>query len=231
MNTLRRAGVAREPGRLYPADRIKAFVDAVVAIAMTLLILPLMESASDLGNAGYGIGDWFSEQSGQLLTFLISFAVIGSFWLGHHGFFSHVEFISDGLLVLLLIWLLTVVWLPVATALTGHSSGSDTATVLMYIGSMLATSVLGLLIHFYVTARPPLHTATSANLKEGMVGSAGSVILFVAAGAIAALFPAVGYAALLVTCVGGPLDRLLRPLLSRWNPTPGSAQPEVPAEP
>ena len=34
---------------LFPAERSAAFVDAVVAIAMTLLILPLMESVGDVG--------------------------------------------------------------------------------------------------------------------------------------------------------------------------------------
>ena len=33
----------------YAAERPKAFVDAVVAIALTLLILPLMESVGDVG--------------------------------------------------------------------------------------------------------------------------------------------------------------------------------------
>lgn len=40
--------VEREPGfRGLSAERTKAFVDAVVAIAMTLLVLPLMESVGD----------------------------------------------------------------------------------------------------------------------------------------------------------------------------------------
>ncbi len=32
----------------YAGERVKAFADAVVAIAMTLLILPLMESIADV---------------------------------------------------------------------------------------------------------------------------------------------------------------------------------------
>ena len=33
----------------FPAEQARAFADAVVAIAMTLLILPLMESVGDVG--------------------------------------------------------------------------------------------------------------------------------------------------------------------------------------
>ena len=36
---------------LYAAERPKAFFDAVVAIAMTLLILPLMESVGEVADA------------------------------------------------------------------------------------------------------------------------------------------------------------------------------------
>ena len=40
------AGAQHE--KLYAAERPKAFFDAVVAIAMTLLILPLMESVGEV---------------------------------------------------------------------------------------------------------------------------------------------------------------------------------------
>ncbi len=40
-------GAARNGTATLPAERLKAFCDAVVAIAMTLLILPLMESVGD----------------------------------------------------------------------------------------------------------------------------------------------------------------------------------------
>ena len=40
--------MTRDAPHLYPAERPKAFIDAVVAIAMTLLILPLMDSVADL---------------------------------------------------------------------------------------------------------------------------------------------------------------------------------------
>ncbi|WP_228479868.1 TMEM175 family protein [Microbacterium abyssi] len=49
----------------FAPERLKAFVDAVVAIAMTLLILPLLESVSEAADAGTDTGEFLVEHSGQ----------------------------------------------------------------------------------------------------------------------------------------------------------------------
>ncbi|MBN9180660.1 MAG: DUF1211 domain-containing protein, partial [Microbacterium sp.] len=53
-----------EERRIYDADRAKAFIDAVVAIAMTLLILPLMESVGEAAGADQGAAVWIEEHQG-----------------------------------------------------------------------------------------------------------------------------------------------------------------------
>ena len=61
------------------AERLKAFTDAVVAIAMTLLILPLMESVTDVGGEGGGVAEWLDDHAGQLFGFALSFVMIATF--------------------------------------------------------------------------------------------------------------------------------------------------------
>jgi hypothetical protein len=70
---------------------MKFFTDAVVAIAMTLLILPLMESVAEAGRDGVTTADYLSEHGGQLFSFALSFVIIASFWAGHHSLVEHVE--------------------------------------------------------------------------------------------------------------------------------------------
>src|SRR6478735_6009389 len=70
--------------RTLPAERLKAFSDAVVAIAMTLLILPLMESVRDVAAHDLSTWEWLNENAGQLLSFALSFVLIANFWLTHH---------------------------------------------------------------------------------------------------------------------------------------------------
>lgn len=50
---------------LLSADRLKAFTDGVVAIAMTLLILPLMEGVIDLGREGRRCSNTSARTSGS----------------------------------------------------------------------------------------------------------------------------------------------------------------------
>lgn len=60
------ASAARE----LNAERTKAFVDAVVAIAMTLLILPLMDSVNDSAARNHTTAEWLVAERDQLQSFL-----------------------------------------------------------------------------------------------------------------------------------------------------------------
>ena len=55
-------------------DRFLTFVDAVVAIAITLLVLPLAEAAGEIGEGS--VGDLLRANEDKLLGFLLSFLVI-----------------------------------------------------------------------------------------------------------------------------------------------------------
>ncbi|WP_427868797.1 TMEM175 family protein [Leucobacter luti] len=196
--------------RAFPAERAKAFTDAVIAIAMTLLILPLMESATELDAEGLSTVEWFDAHASQLFTFVLSFTIIGFFWLGHHRVFDQVDRMSNGLLWLTLLWLLSIVWLPVATALTGQGSAHDSVMVRIYVGSMFATQLIWLFIRWYLLRHPDLHRISRATSREGIIGAAVNALFFLIAGVIAALFPSVGYWALLILFLTGPARRLAR---------------------
>ncbi len=60
-------------------ERLITFADAVVAIALTLLVLPLVEIPAELG-ADSSLADVFTEHRGQIGGFLLSFVVIWVFW-------------------------------------------------------------------------------------------------------------------------------------------------------
>ncbi len=107
------------------AERVTAFVDGVVAIALTLLILPLMESVGEVAGAGDDALTWLGDHTGQLLSFVLSFVLIAMFWMIHHRLFADVERVSSSFMWLLAGWLLTIVWLPVATAIAGRMDDDD----------------------------------------------------------------------------------------------------------
>lgn len=221
------SGVESNPTRemmesLFSVERVKTFIDAVIAIAITLLILPLMESASELNETAASLGEWMIDHFAQLYGFLISFFIIAMFWAGHRRLFEKVTGLSPVLLRMNLVWLLTVVWLPVATALTGHVAGADHAVTLLYIGSMFATSLVWLLIRVHLARHPQLHTASPAETVAGVVGASARTLLFVVAAGLALLVPRVNAGWLVLMVLAGVVGRWLRPLFGRWQPAAGT---------
>ncbi|HEY7486781.1 MAG TPA: TMEM175 family protein [Streptosporangiaceae bacterium] len=98
--------------QLLAAERLIFFSDAVVAIAITLLALDL-PVPEGLTNADvlHALGDHWPEYA----AFLISFAVIGLHWLGHHRLFRYVTGLAGALPRWSMLWLLTIVVTPFAT--------------------------------------------------------------------------------------------------------------------
>ena len=121
------------------SERFVLISDAVVAIAISLLILPVVDSASELtGSAADLIGD----NSDRLFAFALSFVVIARFWVAHHALFGRIERQNHVLLWLNLAWLLTIVFLPLPTELIGVRGTGEAFVRGLYIGAVFACSVL-----------------------------------------------------------------------------------------
>jgi uncharacterized membrane protein len=73
-------------------DRFVFFSDAVFAIAMTLLLvgIAIPHVASD--NLEHAL----HNKSDEILSFFISFLVIGYYWLAHHRFVAQLVTIDTG---------------------------------------------------------------------------------------------------------------------------------------
>ena len=61
-------------------SRLVGFSDGVVAIAITLLVLPLVTAATQVD---VDAGTFLVENAYQLLVLVLSFAVIGRFWIAY----------------------------------------------------------------------------------------------------------------------------------------------------
>jgi uncharacterized membrane protein len=100
-------------------NRVLAFSDGVFAIAMTLLVVgiavPTIEHAEDVSE----LADALNDLSSNVISFFISFAVIGRYWVAHHEFFSRLKGIDGGMMGLNLLYLAFVAFLPFPTALLG----------------------------------------------------------------------------------------------------------------
>lgn len=134
-----------KPGDDGPGvERTITLTDAVVAIAMTLLILPLVEVVNDIDVTDLS-ELW--NQNGQLLqSFVISFLVIYAFWTAHGSLYHQLlvagQPVVPRLGLINMFWLLVIAFLPFPTAMIGRDL--NTVSGPLYIGTMLVLSLLTL---------------------------------------------------------------------------------------
>jgi uncharacterized membrane protein len=187
--------------------RLVAFSDAVVAIAITLLVLPLVDAAGSIGTAT--VGTFLSDNKARLLAFLLSFAVIGRFWWGQHQTHEGVKAYNAVLVWGLFLWLLSIVFLPFPTELLGTATnGSGTADRALYIGTLLVASIAVLVQQWAIVHWPKLQMDEqrgSAHLDSAVV----LVVLMAVALVVSVAVPAIGLWALLLLLLSTPVERFL----------------------
>jgi uncharacterized membrane protein len=189
-------------------DRLITFLDAVVAIAITLLVLPLAEVLGGEHRPGH-VADVFTQNGARFGAFLLSFLVIGRLWLGHHRVVERVGGYDTPFVVVNLGWVLTIVFLPFATQLAAAYPARDRLAVLVYVGTMALSSVFLAASAALVWRRPALRregVSERQAVPRAALLTAGALLLAVVLGVA---FPRINYFGLLLLVLTGPVDRLL----------------------
>jgi uncharacterized membrane protein len=191
---------ARERDRGF--ERLITFLDAVVAIAITLLVLPLVELTADIDEYG-SVRDLLRENQAEIWAFLLSFAVIARLWFVQHDSVRHVVAYDMRVSRLLLVWALTIVFLPFPTALVAEAP-NDEATKVLYIGSMVLSTMLLTLIEAVLVRHPEL---TDGDDDADPVYGAANVAMLLLALLITLAVPASSYFPLLLLLAADPAAR------------------------
>ncbi len=193
-------------------DRLVLFTDAVVAIAVTLLILPLVEVVTEIAKAqGNNPDDPFAviqENKAAIWTFLLSFAVIARFWLVHHGVFEHVKAYNNTLIQLNLLWLLCIVVLPFPTEIIGQFK-SDAFSASFYAGTLVVLALTQTALTLVVRNHKDLEAEDNPVTSREMVGSISFAVCAVIAFLLAALVPGVRLYGLFALIPSGALATLV----------------------
>ena len=189
------------------AERSVFFTDAVVAIAMTLLILPLMESVAEASRAGASTAQWLGEHADQVFSFVLSFAVISTFWMVHRRVWGRLRSMTGRISFLNTLWLLAIVWLPVATALAG-SMPTDRLQAVLYIGPMVVASLCLAGVAAETVRRPDLLAHGDRESARRSLRTMLALAALYAAALLATLvLPAVGYYGMFLLLLMVPATR------------------------
>jgi uncharacterized membrane protein len=129
-------------------ERVAFFSDAVIAIAITLLVVQIsIPTATD------DVGDALLDRWPQFLSFALSFLVIGIFWMAHHRIFRYVARIDQRLVWLNLLFLMCIAFVPFPTAVLGDHDSSRAAVVFYACAIGLTGAVLASIWQYIVRAQ------------------------------------------------------------------------------
>ena len=171
----------------HPLERLIFFSDAVFAIAITLLVieihipdLPRAASDADHLNA-------LAELMPSLFGFLISFAVIGAFWIGHHRYFSLAAHYHPRVLGWNLSLLAVIAFMPFVTAYLAANINQRVPTIL-YCATLFVAALLNIMVNRTVTSPPMVdESATPEQIAYVrrrslalLLGAATSIVLSIA---------------------------------------------------
>jgi uncharacterized membrane protein len=118
-------------------ERTVFFSDAVFAIAITLLALDIQVPQLDIQVPHIPAGSEATLLPGALLelwpkflSFLLSFWVVGPYWLAHHRTFHYISGYDRSLLLINLLFLMWVLLLPFSTSLLGEYGNQQIVVII-----------------------------------------------------------------------------------------------------
>ncbi len=129
----RESSPRRDEGTSLGLERIVFFSDAVIAIAITLLVLDirLPEAA---GSAPLDLGRQIAAMWPKYLGWAVSFWVIALYWVAHHRSFRHIQRYDRRLMYLNFLFLMFIAFMPFPTTLL-FTNGLQSASVILYAGT------------------------------------------------------------------------------------------------
>ena len=144
--------------------RIAAFSDSVFAFAATLLVLNI-KVPDVLPSQLTELPRQVLQLWPQLLSYMMSFVIVGIYWVAHHVMFHHIKRSDRVLLWLNISFLMCIAFLPFPTALISRYGAVQTAVV-VYAATLVITGVLLELLWWYATRA---HYLVDKDLPERVI--------------------------------------------------------------
>lgn len=111
-------GETLRSGRAF--DRLINFSDAVVAVAVTVLVLPIADITLSRGEDN--VWEVLGNHAGEIITFFFTFFVVAIMWLTHNRFMNQLRGYDGVIFWLNTAWLSIIAFLPVTSALYSDPS-------------------------------------------------------------------------------------------------------------
>ncbi|MBW4578372.1 MAG: DUF1211 domain-containing protein [Tildeniella nuda ZEHNDER 1965/U140] len=131
-------------------ERLTMFSDGVFAITITLLVLEIKVPDIAANLVATELPKELLHLVPKFIGHILSFIVLGLYWIAHHNMFIHIKRHDHVLLWLNTLFLLCVASIPFPTGLLGHYPDQQ-VSVIAYAGTLFLTGVFLNVIWWYAT--------------------------------------------------------------------------------
>lgn len=139
----------KEHKKTFQLERIILFSDAVFAIAITLLVIELkLPEMEEINNST--LAKALLHVLPHFFSFLLSFMIIGVYWVAHHRMFYYVVNYNARLIWLNLFFLFFIALMPFSSNIYGVYGGLNTA-FLLYIFNIAMLALFNFLLYHYIS--------------------------------------------------------------------------------
>jgi uncharacterized membrane protein len=176
-------------------NRLEAFSDGVFAIVITLLILDVRFPADKPLTL-----ETLWGMAPHVLAFVLSFVIVGIYWVSHHNMLHFIKKVDRQLLWLNLALLLIVVFIPFPAALLGQHPENQLAVTLYGINLMLVNAA-GTIMWLYAMSQPDLTVDGIAPALPRFVARLHSAPILIYGAAIALAYGSVPASLMLFAAV------------------------------
>jgi len=166
------------PNYNYDKRRFETFIDAIIAIILTILVLELRIPETEHSN-GLGTRQQVASLLPSFVSYIGSFLLIVGVWIDHHILFLNLQKLTKRYILLNMFFILLLSVVPFTTAFAGNHHKDPFAVSLLFINYFLMNLFFASL--YWYANRKKLLTAEFWNDsrvtgKLSLIGIIGLVI-------------------------------------------------------
>ncbi|MEP7264757.1 MAG: TMEM175 family protein [Bacteroidota bacterium] len=161
-----------QPNYNYDQKRFETFIDAVIAIILTILVLEL-RVPENMHSENISTKEQLSELLPSFISYIGSFLLIAGIWIDHHIMFLNLTRLTKRFILLNFLFILSLSVVPFTTAFAGNNYHDSFAVALLFCNYFLMNLFFALL-YWYSNWKGIINPAFIAdNKKTGIYSSIG----------------------------------------------------------
>jgi uncharacterized membrane protein len=157
----------------FEMRRLESLSNTIFGVAMTLLAYDLPRAVQFNGVPGWS--DLYKLYAGRLSSVVLSFIIAGIFWFSHHRRLARQPYGTRNVVFLNLLFLLTIILLPVVNGLYG-AYGHGSAVAVLYGLHLTVIATLNAALWWLATRDVPRHRDFMSAAIPVLVFLPGTVI-------------------------------------------------------